>query len=40
VIRRLAKFEAEGIIRQIGRNIEVLKRAVLLDLAALDPVFE
>jgi len=33
VIRTLAKLEAEGIIRQEGRIIEILKRATLLQLA-------
>lgn len=34
VIRTLAKFEADGIIRQVGRNIEISKREALLELAA------
>lgn len=33
VIRTLAKFEEEGIIRQVGRTIEISKRDALLELA-------
>lgn len=34
VIRTLAKFQADGLIRQTGRKIEILKRQPLLDLAS------
>lgn len=33
VIRTLAKFEEKGLIRQIGRNIEISNRRALLELA-------
>lgn len=33
VIRTLAKFQTDGIVRQSGRRIEILKRDVLLELA-------
>jgi CRP-like cAMP-binding protein len=36
VIRTLAKFEAEGILRQHGRKIEIVRREALLELAAID----